>query len=225
MIERPRPPRDFALSRVAFVPAPELDAWARATFIDPGSPLYNEEHAHLGDASILWLWARDERKRQGNRVLGDASIPRPPQGADAWTKAAYFDQVAAWYSQQWIGQAAGDGVPGRQNLTPGELPDFIVRLWAPHAEECADAEFCYLTEHELHHCAQAEDEYGAPRFHRDSGLPVWAIRGHDAELFVSDVERYGAATPGLQRLRAALLQPPTVGRVSIAAACGTCGAA
>lgn len=205
MIERPYPPRSAFFTRAAFLPAPELDEWARATFIDPGSLLYNEDHAHLCDASILWLWARDERKRKGNRVLGDASIPRPPQGADAWTKAAYFDQVAQWHG--------------------GELPDFIIRIWAPYTEECSDAEFCYLLEHELHHCAQAVDEFDAPKFHRETQLPVWEIRGHDAEVFVGDVERYGAVTPELERLRLALSQPPTVGRVSIAAACGTCRAA
>jgi hypothetical protein len=62
----------------------------------------------------------------------------------------------------------------------GCLPDFLVTVDVVSGT-FDDASFCALVEHELYHCAQATDAFGYPKFHRDSGDPIWGIRGHDVE--------------------------------------------
>jgi hypothetical protein len=45
--------------------------------------------------------------------------------------------------------------------------------------------------HEMSHCGQKRDQYGTPKFQRESGEPVWSIIGHDIEEFNAVVARYG----------------------------------
>lgn len=196
---RPRPPET---SR-AILPAPELAEWAVASFLTEGSPLFNPEHLHLADAGILWLWAFDENKRQGRVTLGDCSIPQPPQTGGAWGRALYWQTIEDLYGRD------------------GERPDFQIRIYAPFWLETDDLSACALGEHELYHAGQDEDEYG-PVFVRSTGLPKFAIRGHSVEEHVGIVERYGAWSEDLERLKLALSRKPTVGRASIAQGCGTC---
>jgi hypothetical protein len=79
-------------------------------------------------------------------------------------------------------------------------------------------------EHELYHCAQVLDLFGMPRFRRDDGKPIFAMRGHDAEEFVGVVRRYGVgvAAGGVAELVKAANEVPTVARAAIGLACGTC---
>jgi len=51
-------------------------------------------------------------------------------------------------------------------------------------------------EHELYHIVQSVDEFGAPKFNRDTGMPTLTLRGHDVEEFVGVVRRYGARACG-----------------------------
>lgn len=46
---RPSPPPELFedFSGCAFAAAPELEAWARDTFIDPDSDMFNSDDAHL----------------------------------------------------------------------------------------------------------------------------------------------------------------------------------
>ncbi|MCD1619146.1 hypothetical protein K7H20_13835 [Salipiger manganoxidans] len=79
--ERPMPPRDAAEGMETwFSAAPDLADWARSTFIDDGAPLQNEDHAHLGEAHIGFLWTNVENAKKGRRVIGTAE-PGAPQGA------------------------------------------------------------------------------------------------------------------------------------------------
>lgn len=63
--------------------------------------------------------------------------------------------------------------------------------------------------------------FGQPKFRR-SGLPAFAIKGHDVEQFVGVVRRYGADATGVREMVDAAKAAPEIANVSIAQACGTC---
>ena len=100
------------------------------------------------------------------------------------------------------------------------MPAFIITLAADYCSQCSDLEFCALIEHELYHIAQAQDQYGAPKFTQE-GLPKLEMRGHDVEEFVGVVRRYGPS-PDVQVLVNAANSPAEVGKLNISRACGTC---
>lgn len=202
---RPLPPAELTNDLrypEAFTPAPDVAAWAIATFCTPGNgPLYNPEHTHLTQARIGMLWTNTPNVKQMRSVAGTAEIPYIQGGK--WVKARMEYQLAQWF---------------------GSVPDFLITLDAVTAAQMTDATFCALVEHELYHCAQARDDYGAPRFTRD-GDPKFAIRGHDAEEFVGVVRRYGVgnAAGGVAELVKAAQREPLIAAADIEYACGTCG--
>lgn len=201
--KRPLPPETLfdGMEGEQFIPAPEIIEWARATFIDEGATLENEEHAHLRAANIGALWTNVENAKRGRRVIGMAE-PGTPQGAmGRWSRARAEFQVMQWF---------------------GQLPDFIITLDAHWWMQASDAEACALIEHELYHCAQDRDEFGAPRFSKQTGRPVFAMRGHDIEEFVGVVRRYGASAAGVQAMVDAANVGPQIADVKIAQACGSC---
>jgi len=120
--------------------------------------------------------------------------------AGGWQKARMEQQLHEWF---------------------GHIPDFIITLAADYCAQCSDLDFCALVEHELYHIAQETDEFGAPKFYRDSGLPKLKLRGHDVEEFVGVVRRYGASHD-VQQLVDAANRPAEVAHLDIARACGTC---
>ncbi|MEY8688482.1 MAG: putative metallopeptidase, partial [Leptothrix sp. (in: b-proteobacteria)] len=77
--------------------------------------------------------------------------------------------------------------------------DFLVILDREYWLAATDLQREILVYHELCHCQQAIDKFGEARFDAD-GLPVWSLRGHDVEEFVSVVQRYGAHNGDLQAL-------------------------
>ncbi|NRP70767.1 hypothetical protein ILFOPFJJ_01649 [Ensifer psoraleae] len=79
-----------------------------------------------------------------------------------------------------------------------------------------------LVEHELYHAAQETDAFGAPKFSKSTGRPIFTIRGHDVEEFVGVVRRYGADAAGVRAMVDAANQKPEIARVQIAHPCGTC---
>jgi hypothetical protein len=192
---RPLPPHEL----MGFVPSPPLEEWVEAVFIDERGPLANPTYEHLRHAKIGWLWAFEDNARNGRRVLGQSEL-MPPMAMGKWQKARALQQIGEWF---------------------GGVPDFLVTIFAPFATIADDASFCALVEHELHHCAQEQDEFGAPKFTRD-GDPKFTIRGHDVEEFVGVVERYGTAATDTGRLVEAANRGPTIAQASIAGACGTC---
>lgn len=198
-MQRPLPP-DLP-NGGAFMPdQDELGAWARACFIDAGHLLTNPDHYHLQQASIGWLWTNFTASAAGRMIAGEARIPR--EGGAKWSQA-----MAAYQIEEWF----------------GHIPNFIITISTEAARGMDDASFCALVEHELYHCSQAVDEYGAPRFNKD-GFPVWTIRGHDIEEFVSVVARYGAVDPAVAAIVKAVNAGPTISKANIAAGCGTCNA-
>lgn len=160
-------------------------------------PLYNEEHKHLLEVPIAYLWAAEEHTRKGRQVLGQCEQVIFRCGA--WQKGRQEQQMIQWF---------------------GIVPPFLITLDANYARECSDAEFCALVEHELYHIGQ-KHMCGAPVFKKDTGEPVLEMRGHDVEEFVGVVKRYGASAD-VARLVEAASKTPEISRINIARACGTC---
>lgn len=203
-IGRPMPPAAlFDIDGSDFVPAPDLAEWAKATFIVEGAPLQNADHAHLVDAEIGFLWTGVMATRHMHAIVGQAEMPRF-QG-NKWSKSRQEQQMAEWF---------------------GDLPDFVITIDARYAAQCDDVTFCSLIEHELYHCGQEIDQYGAPKFSRSTGLPVYAIRGHDVEEFVGVVRRYGVGAAAGQTLALveAAQRAPEIGKAKVSGVCGSCRA-
>jgi hypothetical protein len=182
-----------------FVPAPEIIGWAQTTFIDDDASLPNEDHVHLRSAKLAALWTTIPNGRQGRTIIGQAE-PGDPAVMGKWRKARAEQQIVEWF---------------------GEIPDFILTFDANYASQCDDAQFAALVEHELMHCGQERDEWGAPKF-RKSGLPAFTMRGHDVEEFVGVVRRYGATSQVLRDMVDAVNKGPDLGVGEIASACGNC---
>lgn len=199
---RPRPP--FGLTDTiasAFAPAPEVLEWALATFIAEDATLLNEEHAHLRSARLGFLWTNVGNARGMHRVVGQCEF-QPPNAIGKWQRARAEVQIEDWF---------------------GHVPDFLITLDATYAQECDDASFCSLVEHELYHAGQAKDLFGAPKFTK-YGRPVFAMRGHDVEEFVGIVRRYGvgSAAGETSALVAAAKRAPEITEANVRHACGTC---
>ena len=199
---RPQP-TDEALAIIpdVFIPAPELAEWARAAFIVKGQNTHNPDHAHLAWATFGFLWTNVPNSRQALPVVGTAEPGHPKPSQVKWVKARQEYQVCQWF---------------------GDVPDFIITIYAPYAVQADDFSFCALIEHELYHCGQAKKN-GVPSFKKD-GTPKFCIVGHDVEEFVGVVARYGAAAAAGKTLDLveAASKRPIIGRAKVTGICGTC---
>lgn len=198
--KRPMPPM-AALEDKAFVADLGCEVWIRRTFIEPDGPLYNEEHDHLRSADIGVLWTSEPNNRHMLSVVGQAEMPQP-QG-NAWIRGRQKQQLREWF---------------------GKDVDFVLTFSAEFAAEASDATWCAVVEHELLHCGQQVGLFGVPKFRKD-GLPMYGIRGHDVEEFVTVVRRYGVghAAGKTAQFVAAAVSEPEIGEAQIVGACGTCG--
>ena len=83
--------------------------------------------------------------------------------------------------------------------------DFVILLrrafW--RNEQVTDAQRRALLDHELCHCARAQDKHGDPAVD-ERGRPVWRTRRHNVEEFAEVVERHGMWTGDLERVAIAL---------------------
>jgi hypothetical protein len=199
---RPFPPADMAgISGRTFLPAPEVAAWVEATFFEQSSLVANPDHDHLKDAHIGYLWTVVENNSKGRRVIGQCETGSPQGAMGKWSRARAVQQITDWF---------------------GSIPNFIITLDADYCQQCGDAEFMALVEHELYHAAQDVDEFGSPKFSKSTGEPVFVVRGHDVEQFVGVVRRYGADAAGVREMVDAANRPPEIARARIEHACGTC---
>lgn len=163
--------------------------------------MFNPDHAHLIPASIGMLWTTVSNSKKGRTVIGQAEMGQPAGMMGKWARARAEAQVLGWF---------------------GLVPDFIITIDANFWVSASDAQACALIEHELYHAAQDVDAFGAPKFSKSTGRPVFVIRGHDVEEFVGVVRRYGADAAGVRAMVDAANQKPEIARVQIAHACGTC---
>lgn len=193
---RPRPPADWGGH--AFVPSPDVASWMRQTFIEDGTPLYNPDHQHLQFAKIGVVWTGVLNNRHQRTILATCETTKQ-NTSGAWKKARAEQQLEAWF---------------------GELPDFLITLYAPALSTFDDRSFCAVIEHELFHAAQAVDEFGAPKFRRD-GRPAFALKNHDIEEFHGVAARYGLRADLKALLELAQQQPALPDQI-ISSACGTC---
>lgn len=200
---RPRPPSSMFddITSPAFAPAEDMPDWVDTTFFDPASPVHNPDHLHLSFADIGYLWTTVGNSKKGRRVIGQCEMGSPQGVMGKWARARAELQVTEWF---------------------GSIPDFIITLDADYCSQCGDAEFMALVEHELYHAAQERDAFGAPKFSRMTGLPVFTIMGHDVEQFVGVVRRYGAIASGVKEMVDAANRPPEIALATIDHACGTC---
>lgn len=196
---RPMPPEHLAGGFGAVEPAHEVGLWAYRTIINDGATVQNEDHEHLQRARIGFLWTNEPNEKKGRTLLGTCRL-LPPSG-DKWSTAQYMQQINEWFEDE---------------------PHFIITLYAPACFEMDDASFMALLEHELYHAAPKLDNFGQPMFAKETGEPLWAIRGHDVEQFVGVVRRYGAEASGTAMLVDAANRDPEVAQAQISIACGTC---
>jgi hypothetical protein len=196
---RPRPPAAIFEPVPTFVPAPELDEWARQQFINEISPLHNPDHLPLSMADIGFVWTNVENVKKGRRILGTCQMVT--SSGDKWTQGRSLHQLEQWF---------------------GDLPDFLITLDGMAAADMDDASFMALVEHELYHATQATDEFGAPKFQERTGLPMWGMRPHDVEQFIGVVKRYGADASMVRELVTAANKGPEIAQAKISAACGSC---
>lgn len=183
-----------------FLPSPELEEWARRTFLDDNSPLHNPDHAHLLEAHIGYLWTNVPNVTKMRGVAGQAEIPNFRGGK--WQSKRQEMQMQEWF---------------------GAKPDFIITLDAAYCNQASDTDFCALVEHELYHCAQRLDEFGEPMFNALTERPIYAMRGHDVEEFVGIVQRYGiASVANGQAFMDAATKQPEIAAAAASSVCGNC---
>lgn len=201
--KRPYPPLGFTKQDsfrpyISIIPANEVYSWVSDNILMGNGILHNEDHFHLHTADIVFMWASNAFDKRGRVVLGQCEEVMLRAGG--WQKSRMEQQMHEWF---------------------GRIPKFIITLAADYCEQCNDLEFCALVEHELYHIGQATDEFGAPKFNKETGMPVLKLRGHDIEEFVGVVRRYGASKD-VQEMVDAANRPAEVAHIDVARACGTC---
>ncbi|WP_249744598.1 putative metallopeptidase [Burkholderia pyrrocinia] len=83
------------ISRI--VPADGVADWVTETFLRDGAPLHNEDHAHLIDADVAYLWAAVENVRQMRRVVGQREEVMIRAGG--WQRARHEQQLCEWFGR------------------------------------------------------------------------------------------------------------------------------
>lgn len=198
---RPKPSEHFLADFYPYnrlIPADGVYDWVYQNIIAETGIIHNPDHIHLDGADIAFMWAQHGFTKKGRTVLGQAEEVMFRAGG--WQKSRMEQQMNEWFGHQ---------------------PDYIITLAADYCSQCTDLEFCALVEHELYHIAQATDDYGAPKFNKETGMPVLKLRGHDVEEFVGVVRRYGASKD-VQEMVDAANRPAEVAHIDVARACGTC---
>lgn len=133
-----------------------------------------EEFIHLreGEPRILILFRHEAKVKGGRAVLGECCMP---------TVQGSLRSLFEWLMIERFGY----------------YPDFLIMLDKEFWDEADELTREALVFHELLHCEQATDQFGAPKFNKETGQPIWRIRGHDIEEFNAVVRRYGAWSPDI----------------------------
>lgn len=131
-----------------------------------------------GSPDVAFMFRQEPQFKGGRIILGTVHMPMVNG-----TLSKLFD----WLLEDKLG------------LSPTYLFMLDLEFWRgadPRRREI-------LMFHEMKHCDQAVDQYGAPKFTRD-GQPVWRLVGHDIEEFNEVVRRYGAYSDDLRNFRGAM---------------------
>ncbi len=197
--------------RGIIVPANDLEAWVWSNILSDDGPLSNYDFEALREhrPRVGFLWCTEVEMRKGRRTLGTCALGRPT--GRVWEQIRRTEQLLRWF---------------------GEVPAFVITLdalFASHALQTdRPADLLAVVEHELYHCGQELDRYGAVRFTPDD-TPVWTVAPHDVEEFAGVVRRYGVAASAAGPLAAAIEHVrehgPDVAEASLDGLCGTCGRA
>ena len=139
-----------------------------------------DEFQHLGLARIGWVFSERELFLGGDRkaaiVCTATNVVRGP-----------LRHLVNWLVVGLV-----------EPLFEREEPDFVVlvdrALWDAVDVEGRER----LVYHELCHVVAVENEHGTPKLSRDDGRPMLKLRGHDAEAFNPEIERYGVEVCGLE---------------------------
>jgi Putative phage metallopeptidase len=137
-----------------------------------------------GEATIDWLFKRDEKIRGGRQILGAVHMPKVP---------GELNPCFGWMLERVFGRKPDFLVILDRNywLEPSETHAAI-----PHLREI-------LVYHELTHCIHQVDREGGKRYDHDE-RPIWGLRGHDVEEFTAVARRYGAWNTELESFCAAV---------------------
>lgn len=201
---RPLPPEILIEEYVGidyFIPSLELNLWVINTFLNELSPLYNQEHEHLSQAHIGYMWTNVPHKKDMKTVAAMVEIPF--FRGNAWQKHRAIMQMQEWF---------------------GGIPDFVITFDAQLAQSASDLVFCGRMEHELYHCAIALDNFGTPKFNNKTGQPKFAICGHSVEEHTGVIRRYGIGAGAGETIAfvEAANRQPEIGVAEIEGVCGTC---
>lgn len=144
-----------------------------------GTVLRMPEHVHLveNEIDLAFLFRREEKIIGGRAILGTVYEPKVQGG---------LKDVFEWMIRRMLGR----------------MPRFLVVLDEGYWTDSDGHLREILVFHELSHCRQKVDKYGAPRFDMD-GNPVYGIRAHDVEEFNDVVARYGQWNEGIRAFVAA----------------------
>lgn len=203
-LQRPYPPPGLREPGELFHPAPEIFDWFKRAVVDEKGPIHNPEHKHLKFAKVGVLWTNVTEKKGQFYKFGTAEILS--FRGKAWQKARARIPFVSWFDNKL------------------DQLDFLITLYAPLLAIADDYSFCSKVEHEFLHCGQALEDDGKTKRWRKDGSPIYALRPHDAEVFVSEVRRYGAGSAAgdtAEVVRVGQLEPE-VGPAAMRAACGTC---
>lgn len=207
----PTPPDDLQEEGFMFVAAPELHRFIVEAFIQPDGPFHRDEYAILAEARIGVQWTNMPKNKGMVEWAAQAEIINA--SGDAWSKGIDWMVMADWFGDWWTPDQGDEG----------DLPNFRLTFYGPSWMESNVTGRCATIAHELRHCAQKLDRNGEPRFDMDD-RPVWGIRAHDVETFVSVVEDFGAETErNVKELVAAALRAPRFPGALVEGICGTCG--
>ena len=132
-----------------------------------------EEFAHLESATIDFMFRHTPKVKHTRTILGWACMPRVNGEL-----APMFD----WLLERALGR----------------MPTFLIVLDSSFYAAATLRDREILVYHEMCHLVQSVDDYGAPKFSRTTGLPVFGISMHDVEEFNAVVRRYGAHTQAIQ---------------------------
>lgn len=114
---RPTPPQ--SLQPRAFEASPTAATWIRETFILPEAPLFNPDHAHLAFAKLGVVWTGVLNNRHQRTIIATCETTKQ-NTSGAWKKARAEQQLEDWF---------------------GELPDFLITLYAPALTTFDDRSF------------------------------------------------------------------------------------